>query len=99
MYAENRSKMQKPLGLKGLRNHSARNFRKEIDFRNWEDKILPTLKLPAAYKYQTKGQEHTCTLACEQAPGLRFFLGGGRGGGEGKERELAAMSQKFECLR
>ena len=38
--------------------------------------------------------------ASTRARGLGFFLGGGRGWGEkGKERELAAMSQKFECLR
>ena len=42
----------------------------------------------------------TVNLACEQALGLgvSVFVGG-RGSGEGKERKLAAMSQKFECLR
>ena len=40
--------------------------------------------------------------ASSRARVLGFFGWGGGGGwvggGEGKERELAAMSQKFECL-
>ena len=39
-------------------------------------------------------------VACEQALGLGVWVFvGGRGWGEGKERELAAMSHEFESLR
>ena len=36
-------------------------------------------------------------LACEQALGLVVWVFLGEGVGEGKKRELAAMSHEFEC--
>ena len=55
-------------------------------------------RFSTSVRNKTPALQASESIACEQALGLGVWVFvGGRGWGEGKERELAAMSHEFEC--